>query len=136
MITGINHITLAVRDIEESFKFYADVLGFKRIQKSSMGAYLLAGDIWIALAKDQNARREHLPEYTHIAFTVAQQNFDAMRERILKFGVKEWQKNWTEGDSFYFVDPNGHKFEIHVSDLLTRIESGKQIWGDDVKWFV
>ncbi|KPJ49965.1 glutathione transferase, partial [candidate division TA06 bacterium DG_26] len=34
MIRGINHITLAVRDIDESFKFYADVLGFKPIQKS------------------------------------------------------------------------------------------------------
>jgi len=29
MITGINHITLAVKDIEESFKFYQEILGFK-----------------------------------------------------------------------------------------------------------
>jgi len=136
MITGINHITLAVRDIDESFKFYADVLGFKPIQKSSMSAYLLAGDTWIALIKDQNARREHLPEYTHTAFTVAQRDFETMRERISKSGAVEWQKNRTEGDSFYFVDPNGHKFEIHVSDLKTRIESGKREWGDDVQWFV
>jgi hypothetical protein len=101
-----------------------------------MSAYLLAGDTWIALTKDQNARREHLPEYTHIAFTVAQQDFETMRERIFKSGAKEWQENWTEGDSFYFVDPNKHKLEIHVSDLETRIESGKQEWGDNVKWFV
>ncbi|MDH3676384.1 MAG: VOC family protein [Anaerolineae bacterium] len=136
MITGINHITLAVRDIDESFKFYTDVLGLKPVQKSPISAYLLAGDTWIALAKDRNARRDHLPEYTHIAFTVAQQDFEAMRERIFKSGIKEWQKNWTEGDSFYFVDPNGHKFEIHVSGLETRIESGKREWGDDVEWFV
>jgi catechol 2,3-dioxygenase-like lactoylglutathione lyase family enzyme len=136
MITGINHITLAVRDIDESFKFYADVLGLKRIQKSSISAYLLTEDTWMTLTKDQNTRHEHLPECTHIAFTVAQHDFETMKERILKSGAKEWQKNWTEGDSFYFVDPNGHKLEIHASDLETRIESGKQEWGDEVKWFV
>ena len=26
MITGVNHLTLAVRDIEESFTFYRDIL--------------------------------------------------------------------------------------------------------------
>ncbi len=136
MITGVNHITFAVRDIDESFGFYADVLGLKRIQKSSSSVYLLAGDTWIALTEDQNARNEHLLEYTHIAFTVEQQDFEAMRKRIIKAGVKEWQNNWTEGASFYFVDPNGHKLEIHVSDLEARIESGKREWGDNVRWFV
>ena len=56
--------------------------------------------------KDQNARRVHLPEYIHIAFTVAQQDFETIRERIFKSGVNERQENWTEGDSFYFVDPH------------------------------
>lgn len=27
MITGLNHITLAVRDLERPFDFYADILG-------------------------------------------------------------------------------------------------------------
>jgi catechol-2,3-dioxygenase len=111
-------------------------LGLKRIQKSSISAYLLAGDTWIALTKDQHARRERLPEYTHIAFSVPQKDFETMRERILESGVEEWQKNRTKGDSCYFVDPNGHKLEIHASDLEIRIESAKQEWGDDVEWFV
>ncbi|MDY6790407.1 MAG: VOC family protein [Thermodesulfobacteriota bacterium] len=136
MITGINHITFAVRNIDESFKFYADVLGFKPIQKCTTSVYLLAGNTWIALVKDQNSRYEHLHESTHIAFTVDHQDFEPMRERILKSGAKKWQENSTEGDSFYFVDPNGHKLEIHVSDLEARIKSGKKEWGDDVRWFV
>ena len=62
-VTGVNHITLAVHDIEESFRFYHQILGFKPIQKSSISAYLLAGDMWIALSKDSNARRVELPEW-------------------------------------------------------------------------
>jgi catechol 2,3-dioxygenase-like lactoylglutathione lyase family enzyme len=76
MITGVNHLTLAVRDIEEFFTFYHDVLGFTPIQKSPISAYLLAGEMWIALTLDAQARQEPLPEYTHIAFTVAPADFD------------------------------------------------------------
>ena len=39
MITGLNHITLVVSDIDEAFTFYSEVLGFKPVQKSSKSAY-------------------------------------------------------------------------------------------------
>jgi hypothetical protein len=31
-----------------------------------------------------------------------------------------------EVQSLYFPDPNGHKLEIHVSDLAARIKSAKE----------
>ena len=136
MITGVNHITLAVRDIDESFIFYSEVLGFKPVQKSSDSAYLLAGDTWVALAKDENVRTAPLPEYSHIAFTVSKSDFHSMKERIMNSGAEKWQENSTEGDSFYFLDPNGHKLEIHASNLDTRIRSGKKEWGKTIRWYV
>ena len=36
-----------------------------------------------------------------------------------------WQENRSPGDSFYFLDPNGHKLEIHVSDLDARVKTLK-----------
>ncbi len=36
MVTGINHITLSVRNANESFSFYTDVLGFKPIARYSV----------------------------------------------------------------------------------------------------
>jgi catechol 2,3-dioxygenase-like lactoylglutathione lyase family enzyme len=44
MILGINHFTLSVNDIEESFHFYVDILGCKPIQKNPISAYVVAGD--------------------------------------------------------------------------------------------
>ncbi len=106
------------------------------VQKSSTSAYLLAGDTWLALVLDTNTRREPLPEYTRVAFTVSQTDF-ALKERIVQAGAPEWQKNHSEGDSFYFVDPNGHKLEIHTTDLAARVRAGKKEWrDDDVQWFV
>jgi catechol 2,3-dioxygenase-like lactoylglutathione lyase family enzyme len=47
MITGLNHITLSVRDLDRSFQFYVKTLGAKPLARWRRGAYLLAGDLWL-----------------------------------------------------------------------------------------
>lgn len=136
MISGINHITLSVRDLKETLAFYTDVLGFKLIARWPQGAYLLAGDLWVALILDEKIRASKLPEYTHIAFSISEDNFKTMSERIVRSGAEIWQKNRTEGDSLYFVDPNGHKLEIHVTDLDARIKSAKENPWEGLEFFV
>ena len=135
MITGINHITPAVRDPEESFIFYTSVLGFKALAKWPNGSYLLAGDMWIALVADDNARESVLPEYTHVAFSVSDSDYPELCRRISESGVEIWQDNRTEGDSFYFLDPNGHKLEIHASDLPTRLRSAREAPWEGLEFF-
>ena len=136
MITGINHITLAIADVERSFTFYTTILGFQPIAKWPKGAYLLAGDTWIALVADPHARQAALPEYTHIAFAISAQDIGSLRERIRASGTTIWQENWTEGDSLYFLDPDGHKLEIHASDLATRIATAKAQPWEGLTFFV
>ena len=126
VITGLNHITLAVRDLDRSFDFYAGVLGLKPVARWPKGAYFSAGDLWLALTLDARTRGGPLPEYTHVAFTVAPDDFDAMCRRIATSGAKTWQQNTSEGASHYFLDPDGHKLEIHVSDLAARMRAAKE----------
>ena len=126
MIQGVNHITLSVQYIERSFQFYTAVLGMKPLAKWPQGAYLLAGDMWVALVVDEAVRERPLPEYSHIAFTVSPDNFVQLSHQIIQNNTRLWQENETEGDSLYFLDPDGHKLEIHVSDLATRLESARK----------
>ncbi|HEV2708733.1 MAG TPA: fosfomycin resistance glutathione transferase [Edaphobacter sp.] len=125
MISGINHITLAVRDLESSFAFYKDVLGLRPVAKWYKGAYFEAGHDWICLNLDADTRTECLPEYTHIAFTVSTENFAAAVEHLRAAGAQQWQENRSPGESFYFLDPNGHKLEIHDSNLSARMQALK-----------
>ena len=123
MITGINHVTLSVRDLAESFAFYSECLGFRPVARWSRGAYLMAGDLWVALIVDAHARGEALPEYTHVAFAIGSGDFAAMAERIRASGATIFKQNVSEGESLYFVDPNGHKLEIHATGLEDRLRS-------------
>lgn len=126
MIIGINHITLSTRSLERAFTFYTQVLGLRPVAKWPAGAYLLAGETWIALVLDGATRPAQLPEYSHIAFSVNEANFDELADRIIQSGAETWQENWTEGASLYFVDPDGHKLEIHASDLATRLKTARE----------
>jgi catechol 2,3-dioxygenase-like lactoylglutathione lyase family enzyme len=135
MIRGINHITLSVVDIEESFQFYTKILGFRPVMRSSFSAYLQGGSLWLALQAGLSAPLPASADYSHVAFDVDQAEFEAVADRLRAHGVREWQSNRTEGDSIYFLDPNGHKLEIHAGALAQRVRSGKASWGPSVRWY-
>lgn len=126
MIKEINHITLAVRDLEASFRFYTEILGMSPRARWYKGAYLETGEDWICLSLDETTRNDVLREYTHLAFTVDVADFSATVERLQAAGVQCWQENRSPGESFYFLDPNGHKLEIHTSNLQERLKTLKE----------
>ena len=120
MITSLNHITLAVKDLEKSFLFYKEFMGFKALLKWPKGAYFEVGDLWFCLSLDPEASPSQ--GYTHMAFSVSQEDFPATVDRLQKAAVKSWKDNKSEGDSFYFLDPDRHKLELHVGDKASRLK--------------
>lgn len=135
-ISGINHITLAVTDINKSFDFYKNLLGLTPLCRWDKGAYFLAGDLWFCLNADPN----HQPTsgYTHYAFSVPRDSFLEVSERIIRYGAKTFKENTSPGDSLYFLDPDGHKLEIHIGNWQERVETKKIDKGSwkEVEWFI
>ena len=137
-ILGLNHITLAVTDIEKSFSFYRDLLGLKPLVKWDDGAYFLIGadGFWFCLNVDE--QRQPNACYTHYAFTVAEKDFKQIEKKLREAGVSCFKENKSPGASFYFLDPDGHKLEIHVGQVQDRLEVKKidpASW-KNVEWFV
>lgn len=122
-IRGINHVTLAVSDLERSFAFYTTLLGLTPVARWTRGAYLEAGGDWICLSLDAAARTAPHPDYTHLAFSVQQADFARAADALRAQDVTLWKDNRSEGDSLYFLDPDGHKLELHAGDLRSRLES-------------
>ncbi len=120
-VSGLNHVTLAVSHLDRSIAFYRDLLGFTLRATWTDGAYLEAGQLWLCLSRDEAARAEPHPDYTHIAFSVAPEDFAALGSTIRAAAVI-WKDNRSEGNSLYFLDPDGHKLELHVGTLQSRLD--------------
>jgi glutathione S-transferase fosA5 len=122
MVTGLNHVTLSVVDLDRAFRFYRETLGLRPVARWYRGAYLTAGDFWICLTLESDLSERTLNStYDHVAFTVLASDYQALCARLVDAGAQQWQENHSEGDSFYFLDPDGHKLEIHVTDLESRL---------------
>ncbi len=125
-VSGVNHVTLAVSDLERSVAFYRDVLGLEPAARWREGAYLRGGELWLALLVDDAVRGGPLPECSHVAFSVEAAELPAFRDRIEHAGAAIWQENRTEGDSVYVLDPDGHKLELHAGSLETRLAHARR----------
>lgn len=121
MLSGINHLTLAVQSLERSVIFYRETLGFRLAARWKNGAYLELGDLWLCLSLDEKRSMQPWPEYTHYALSISEQEFSPFVAKLVQEGVAEWKGNSSEGNSFYFLDPDGHRLEIHVGNLESRL---------------
>jgi catechol 2,3-dioxygenase-like lactoylglutathione lyase family enzyme len=121
MTLGVNHITFAVTDLAKSLVFYTSIVGCERVAVWNRGAYLRAGGTWLCLSHDASVSPRE--DYTHVAFTFDTLGFAAFRKKLQAEGAREWKINSSEGDSVYFLDPDGHRLEAHVGDLESRLAS-------------
>lgn len=56
MLTGLNHLTLAVRDLQRSLAFYRDVLQLNVEATWDNGAYLSLPGLWLCLSERSSAQ--------------------------------------------------------------------------------
>ena len=119
-VTGLNHLTFAVGDLQRSVAFYRDVLGFELRAIWATGAYLEAGSLWLCLSLDAGGSPAPRPDYTHAAFSVDAEAFGVLSAQVREVAVI-WQYNRSQGASLYFLDPDGHRLELHVGDLESRL---------------
>ncbi|HIZ49748.1 MAG TPA: fosfomycin resistance glutathione transferase [Candidatus Pseudomonas excrementavium] len=114
----INHITFPVADLSASIVFYRDLLGMRLHVFWDTGAYLTAGETWICLSVGVP---QPANDYSHVAFSIGEEELYELRTKLRNAGITEWKQNSSEGDSIYFLDPNGHRLELHCGTLVTRL---------------
>ncbi|MCU7649678.1 fosfomycin resistance glutathione transferase [Pseudomonas piscis] len=126
MLTGLNHLTLAVTDVPRSLAFYHSLLQLRLEASWDGGAYLSLPGLWLCLSLDGQRQAPAVADYTHYAFSLEAGDFDSFVSRLREAGVQEWRDNRSEGASFYFLDPDGHRLEAHVGDLASRLQACRQ----------
>lgn len=128
-------VTLGVRDLEISKKFYAETLGWKIARPQEGIAFFQAGGVVLALFPREELAKDALVDSVGqdaAGFTLAynaqsESEVDAIISELKAKGVKivkEPQKVFWGGYSSYFADPDDNRWEVAYNPFFPFDEGG------------
>jgi len=124
-LQGIDHVALAVCDIERSTNWYIEVLGFERLHGgmwNGVPAFIGKGNTGIALFPMSSHAGPASSvcsgiRMLHLAFRADRDRFLAAQEELKRRGIKFEFQDHEISHSIYFRDPDGHHLEITTYEL-------------------
>jgi catechol 2,3-dioxygenase-like lactoylglutathione lyase family enzyme len=122
-VTGVNELVLEVLDLEESVRFYTEVLGLPLVERWDHrdAVWVMAGDrtrigLWrpqVGLAGGRGG------VHVHYAMHLPEESYDAAVERLRGNGLDVQEEVFEEdrGRAAYVTDPDGHVVELWTWDV-------------------
>lgn len=106
---SLNHVTLAVRDVDASQAFYEEVLGVSEVSRQSNGVNLGLGNAFLGLYDTEPKGQIH-------HFCVGVEGFDLERHagELRGLGVEPFIRQ--DRPELYFADPDGITVQLSADD--------------------
>src|SRR5713226_4751472 len=122
--SGISHLSLPCRDLEQSKRFFTEVMGGELVHDVSGFAEVRIADIIIGLSEQPGGWTGWDAEYPHYAFFTEGKDYWPMKEWLDSYGVPThpWTRDYKTA-LLYFRDPSGNLFEIYCDKGYDGIKS-------------
>jgi catechol 2,3-dioxygenase-like lactoylglutathione lyase family enzyme len=120
-IEGIDHVAIAVADVEHAANWYVDVLGFERCHEgrwNGVPTFISKGTTAIALFPARTPTAKPATKgidktgMLHLAFRANRKNFLAAQEELRRRGIQFTFEDHEISHSIYFRDLDNHVLEI------------------------
>ena len=121
--SGMSHVSIPCRDIEESKSFYAKVMGGELVHGIQGFVEFRIEDIIIGLSEQSEGWTGPDDEYPHYAFYISGPNFELMKNWLHSYGVPNYPYRRGDTALIYFRDPSGNLFELYCDTGYEGIES-------------
>jgi catechol 2,3-dioxygenase-like lactoylglutathione lyase family enzyme len=116
-LEALDHIGLAVDNVDRSIRWYQDVLGLIRVHEETWGdfpAVLVANGSGIALFPRDGtpniARGDD--DMGHIGFRTSRRGLEQAKAEAGEKSIEYHEGDYCIAWSIYFDDPDGHQIEI------------------------
>ena len=121
--SGISHVSLPCRDLEEAKIFYAEVMGGELVHDIAGFVEYKIEDIIIGLSEQSEGWTGPEDEYPHYAFYIDGANFELMRSWLARHAVPNYPYRRDKTALIYFRDPSGNLFELYCDTGYENIDS-------------
>jgi metallothiol transferase len=125
-VRGFSHVTIRVRDLGTSLRFYVDLLGMRLRHRGNRDVYLEWGKAWICLLErpELEAAEKRSFGVDHVAFYMEEMDFHQAVNRLREHGVRIVRGPVVRGGGWTvnFLDPDGTELELHTGTLEKRLE--------------
>jgi glyoxylase I family protein len=129
--SGVHHLALICKDVEETIKFYQEFLGFPLVELVENRDYAGSNHFFFDIGNhnllgffdfpgyEHPAWQETIGGVQHLALSVTQSQFDVAKKKLEAAGIDYLGPDRGADDSLYFRDPNGVGLELYREDLGT-----------------
>ena len=128
-VRGVHHIALVCRDVEETIRFYQELLGFPLVELVENRDYAGSSHFFFDIGNrnllgffdfpglDSPPWQETVGAVQHLAISIGTEQFAAAKQKLDAAGIDYLGPDRGADDSLYFRDPNGVGLELYREEL-------------------
>jgi glyoxylase I family protein len=138
-VRGVHHLALIAKDVEETIRFYQDILGFPLVELVENRDYKGSSHFFFDIGNrnmlgffdfpghDHPDFQETIGGVQHLALSTTQADFDAAKMKLEAAGIEFIGPERGIDNSVYLRDPNGVNIELYVQEL--GVFEGEELLG-------